>query len=503
MLKSVKVGSVRSFEVTLVGVFESTGSGNPRLDTDTKSLDGDGAIADAVKRPDCRGKSGELTEVVADTTKNTRRTLILGLGNKSSFDERALHDLAAPIAKYMARLGATSLAVEIGGAVHGAKKDAYRAARALGEGLALMTYDTGEFKGKATTLAERPALKVGSSDSDVVDGLKVGIGLGESANIARFLSQTPPNICNPGWLASQAKKIARGCEGLSVRVIQGKQLEEEGLEGLVNVGKASESPPCLIRMEYTPKSRKRGLGTAVLVGKSMTYDSGGLSIKTGGSMRGMKRDMDGGAGVIGAMHAIATVIKPRRKVVALLASAENSISDEAYRPDDVITFRNGVTCEVTNTDAEGRLVLADALCWACDKENPDFIVDAATLTGGVVVALGSTFAGMWCDDDKLRAKVERAAGASGERVWRLPLHQEYKDLMRSDIADILNSSAVRAAHPIQGAAFLAYFVKEGIPWCHLDIAGVHAHDGEKGPYAKGTSTGFGTRLLADLLDQDA
>ncbi len=503
MLKSVKFGSGRMFEVTLVGVFEASGSGNPRLDQYTKAMDKDGAIGDALKRPECRGKAGELTEIIADTAKSTRRTLILGLGKKTGFCERSLHDLAAPIARYISRLGANSLAVEIGGATSSAKKDTYRAARALGEGLALMTFDTGEFKGKATTLAERPAVRVGSSDPEVADGLKVGLGLGASANLARRLSQTPPNICNPGWLAKEAKRIARTTENLSVRLIQGKQLEDEGLEGLINVGKASESPPVLIRIEYKPASRKRGLGPAVLVGKSMTYDSGGLSIKTGGFMRGMKRDMDGGAGVIGAMHAIATVIKPRRPVVALLASAENSISDEAYRPDDVITFRNGVTCEVTNTDAEGRLVLADALCWACDKEKPDYIVDAATLTGGVVTALGSTFAGMWCDDDKLRAKIERAAEASGERVWRLPLHQEYKDLMRSDIADILNSSAVRAAHPIQGAAFLAYFVKEGIPWCHLDIAGVHAHDGEKGPYAKGTSTGFGARLLADLLDQDA
>ena len=502
MLKSVKVGTGKSFEVTLVGVFEP-GSGNPKLDADTKALDSDGLIAEAVKRPECRGKAGELTEVIADTARSTKRVLILGLGKKDKFGERSLMNHSTAVVRYLSRLGATSMAVEIGGAVRSAKKDAYRAARALGEGLSLLTFDTREFKGKGTPEGDAwPALKVGSGDGDVADGLKTGIALGESANIARHLSQTPPNICNPVWLAKEVKRIARGVEGLSVKVISGKQLEEEGLQGLINVGKASESPPCLIRVEYTPKTKKRGLGPAVLVGKSMTYDSGGLSIKVGGGMQGMKRDMDGGAGVMGAMHAIATVIKPRRSVVALLAAAENSISDEAYRPDDVITFRNGVTCEITNTDAERRLVMADALCWACDKEKPDFIIVAATLTGGVVVALGSTFAGMWCDDDKLRGKLEAAAKSSGERVWRLPHDQEYRDMMRSDIADILNSAPVRAAHPIQGAAFLSYFVKEDVPWCHLDIAGVHSYDGERGPYMKGTATGFGARLLAELLGQD-
>ncbi|MBK7403416.1 MAG: hypothetical protein IPJ41_01975 [Phycisphaerales bacterium] len=264
------------------------------------------------------------------------------------------------------------------------------------------------------------------------------------------------------------------------------------------MGAASDCKPCLIRLEYTPRGASRSGKPAVLVGKTMTYDSGGLSLKINNGMVGMKRDKDGGCAVFSAMHAIATVIKPNRRVVALLSVAENSISDEAYRPDDVITFRNGVTVEVTNTDAEGRLVLADALCWACDKEDPAFIIDLATLTGGVVVALGSTYAGMWCDDDKLRRHVEDASEASGERVWRLPHHAEYRDMMKSPIADILNSNPNRKAHPIQGAAFLSYFVEKGIPWCHLDIAGVHATESDKGPFIAGP-TGWGTRLLAELI----
>jgi len=246
-----------------------------------------------------------------------------------------------------------------------------------------------------------------------------------------------------------------------------------------------------------------GAGPAVNLGKTVTYDTGGLSLKTGGFMKGMKEDKDGGCAALAAMHAIATVIKPRRPVVCLLPAAENSVSDNAYRPDDILTFRNGVTVEITNTDAEGRLVLADALRWACDKEKPAFIIDLATLTGGVVTALGSAFAGMWCDDDALRARVESASEESGERVWRLPLDDdEYREMMKSPVADMINSNPNRKAHPIQGAAFLDAFVKDGTPWCHLDIAGVHAVESDTGPFAANTPTGWGVRLLAALLDQD-
>jgi leucyl aminopeptidase len=256
----------------------------------------------------------------------------------------------------------------------------------------------------------------------------------------------------------------------------------------------------MIRIEYTPAKPRKNAKPLVLVGKTMTYDTGGLSLKVNNGMKGMKGDKDGGCAVMGAMHAIATVVQPNFPVVALLAVAENSVNENAYRPDDCIEFRNGVTVEVTNTDAEGRLVLADALIWACEKENPSAVVDVATLTGGVVVALGATYAGMWCDDDKLRGAVECASMSSGERVWRLPMHKEYRDMMKSPIADIHNSAPVREAHPIQGAAFLSYFVTEGTPWCHLDIAGVHRVTGEKGPFAKETPTGFGVRLLAELCE---
>jgi leucyl aminopeptidase len=336
------------------------------------------------------------------------------------------------------------------------------------------------------------------SDAAFGDGAEVGLALAVSTNLCRDVSETPPNIATTSFIAQQAMSMARKT-GLKCKVFQGAELEREDFVGLINVGKASEAKPCMVRLEYIPKGGgRKGAKPVVLVGKTMTYDTGGLSLKVNNGMVGMKRDKDGGCAVLGAMHAIATVVKPNRRVVALLAVAENSISDEAYRPDDVIRYRNGVTVEVTNTDAEGRLVLADALIYACEKENPAYIVDLATLTGGVVVALGSTFAGLFCEDDRLRQSLERAMESSGERFWRLPMDQEYRDMMKSPIADIVNSNANRKAHPIQGAAFLSYFVKPNIPWAHLDIAGVHVADADAGCFIKG-STGWGVRLLADLL----
>ncbi len=381
-----------------------------------------------------------------------------------------------------------------------AKLDLEHAGRCLGEGLGLLGWKNWMFKGTGHGDApKRTSLSVSCPHEGLAAGLEVGLALAESTNFARDLSETPPNIATTGFMADQARKLARTL-GLKCTVLEEKDLERERLIGLINVGKASENKPCLIRLEYRPKNARTNAKPAVLVGKTMTYDTGGLSLKINNGMVGMKRDKDGGCVVLGAMHAIATVIKPSRPVVALLAVAENSISDEAYRPDDVLTYRNGVTVEVTNTDAEGRLVLADALIWACEKERPEYIVDLATLTGGVITALGSTFAGLFCEDDKLREKLGRAMQTSGERWWRLPMDQEYRDLMKSPIADIVNSNPNRKAHPIQGAAFLSFFVQPKVAWAHIDIAGVHVSESDSGCWVKGP-TGWGVRLLADLLSE--
>ena len=490
MFKTVRVGGRAKATILVIACFKGE-----KLDETTLAHDADGAIAAASRRSDATGELGSIAE--AHPAKGPR-VLIVGLGAKDDFDVGLLRDAAGTLGRRLAQIKAEAVEVDLTGPLMGVGVDTGRAGVAFGEGLGLIAWTCDQFRGKATPDPKRTSLSLRAADRPFANGMKRGLAIADGANVARTLSQTPPNICTPDYMAKEAQKLARAT-GMICRVIRGAQLEKEKLQGLINVGKASENAPCLIRLEYTPEKPKRGATPAVLIGKTMTYDSGGLSIKVNNGMKGMKRDKDGGCGVLGAMHAIATTIKPRRPVVALLAAAENSISDEAYRPDDIITFRNGVTVEVTNTDAEGRLVLADALCWACDKEKPGLIVDMATLTGGVVVALGSVHAGVWCDDEELLGELQCAAEGSGERIWRLPHHKLYRDMMKSPIADVVNSAPVREAHPIQGAAFLSYFVKEGIPWAHIDIAGVHATDKDQGPIIAGP-TGYGARLLAYLLD---
>ncbi len=496
MFRQVRIGA-QSAPVLVLGQFK-----DHYLDEYSLRHDADGSIRAASRHDEATGDVARIVE--ACPSKGFERVLIVGLGEPSSMTPGTLRTVAGALGRRLAAMKATGVEIDLEAPVEQAGIDPARAGEALGEGLGLIAWCFDELRGKATTLPQRTSLRVRVHGRAMERSAREGLELAEGSNLARTLSQQPPNICTPDFMARQARRLARQT-GMSCRVLRGAELEREGLVGLINVGKASEHPPCLIRLEYRPARGRGHRGTRadkplVLVGKTMTYDSGGLSIKVGGSMRGMKRDKDGGCGVLGAMHAIATTIKPRRRVVALLSCAENAISDEAYRPDDVIRFANGVTVEVTNTDAEGRLVLADALCWACKKENPAAIVDVATLTGGVVVALGKAFCGMWCDDDGLRATVEHAAERTGERVWRLPHDTQYREMMRSQVADIVNSAPVREAHPIQGAAFLSYFVDEGIPWCHLDIAGTHAVEKDTGPFVPGP-TGFGARLLARVAQE--
>ena len=447
MFSDLKLMSARSkgaVDALVLGYFKGE-----KPDKATRGRDPHYGLSDVIDRPEATGKAGAMNEAFPQEDVGAGRIILVGLGEKKSFKPDTLRNVIAGVGRRLAEIGAGTVEFDFEGAYNAAGVEHARCAEAIGETLALLSWDKDMFKGSATTRDRKPGkLSVRFSDKDCQDGFEHGLLLGASANIARTISETPPNICHCDFVVSEAKRIARQT-GMKCTVIRGKDLEKYEMAGIITVGAASEHPPALVRLEYTPDKPKRGAKPAVLVGKTITYDTGGLSLKISGSMRGMKRDMDGGASVIGAMHAIATAVKPRRPVVALLCVAENSVSDEACRPDDIITYRNGVTVEITNTDAEGRLVLADGLLWACEKEKPEYVIDYATLTGGVVVALGNTYAGMWCDHDDLRTQLEDASERSGEKIWRLPLHEEYRDMMRSTAADIWNSAPVRAAHPIR------------------------------------------------------
>ena len=308
---------------------------------------------------------------------------------------------------------------------------------------------------------------------------------------ARRLTTVPSNIKSPRWLADEVVRMGAAA-GLGSRTWDADELEKEGFGGIVAVGRASASPPWLVQLDYVPRVRRAP--HVVLVGKGITFDTGGLSIKPAESMTNMKRDMTGAAVVAATMCALPALRVPVR-VTGLLPIAENSIGAAALRPGDVIRHWGGRTTEVTNTDAEGRLVLADALQYAVTRLEPDALLDVATLTGAMKVALGLHTGGYFANDEALARGIEEAAVASGERMWRMPLADVYESLLESRIADADNAPG--RAQAITAALFLQHFTG-GVPWVHLDVASVGDAQRDRHEYTKGP-TGFGARLLLHWL----
>ena len=446
------------------------------------------ALQAALKTLGFKGECGECA--VGDPTH-----IVLGLGKKDDFTADVLRTAAARLVRRLDRIAPKSAHLLIADTIPGKRLDSESAGRAMAEGLALANWRFDEFAGKASkNKPVHPALSISSDDSRFDEGIETGLALAEATNYARQIAATPPNVCNPAWVASEARKLARST-GLKCTVIDYAAAVKRGMGGIVNVGKGSASKPCLVMLEHKPARAARH-ATLALVGKTITYDTGGYSLKINNGMKGMKYDKCGGCAVLGAMAAIASLRLPVH-VVGLLPCAENMVSDDSYRPDDIISMYNGVTVEVTNTDAEGRLVLADALAYADKDVKATHIVELSTLTGGIVVALGHFCAGVFCNHDDLLKRVNTAAESSGEKVWRMPLWSEHREFMRSQHADLINSNPARSAHPVQGAAFLDYFVDAKTPFAHIDIAGVGNTEKDTDLAPTGP-TGWGVRMLFDL-----
>ncbi len=351
-----------------------------------------------------------------------------------------------------------------------------------------------------------------AADADARAAVRAARAVGTAVYIARDLVNTPSLVKSPEWLADRAVRIATAA-GLTASVLGPRELAEQGFGGLTAVGQGSPRPPRLVRIEYdgsgTNGSRADGSGEhvagehgadrhRVLVGKGITFDSGGLSLKPPVSMIGMKTDMAGAAAVLGAMTALPVLGVPGR-VTGLLCLAENMIGAAAMRPGDVITCWGGTTVEVLNTDAEGRLVLADGLAYAAGALGADVIVDLATLTGAIAVALGRRTAGLFSSDDDLAQALSAAAGAAGEALWRLPLTEDYRPALDSPVADLANIG--RALDVGGGSITAALFLREfagGRPWAHLDIAGTARADSDDGEISRG-GTGWGVRTLLSWL----
>jgi leucyl aminopeptidase len=321
-----------------------------------------------------------------------------------------------------------------------------------------------------------------------------GITIAGAVALARDLTNMPSDRKTPAWLAGQARTAAAQ-SGLGVRVWDATELAAHGFGGLLAVGAGSARPPCLIELSYQPP---HPAGHVALVGKGITFDSGGLSLKPNDGMKLMKTDMAGGAVVIAVMSALAR-LGVRSRVTGLVAAAENMPSGSALRPGDVITHYGGRTAEVLNTDAEGRLVLADGLAYADAVLQPDVMVDIATLTGAVRIALGTGIGALYASDDQVAAGLLAAARVSGDALWRMPLVEDYRDALDSPVADLANiphASRARAGS-IDAALFLREFTG-GRPWAHLDIAGAARSASDEGENTKG-ATGFGTRVLLRWL----
>lgn len=481
---ALTVAGVFSDDLTLPAVLRSGAAG--------KAKSGEG-IASA---PGFKGEAGE-TFVLSSGN------VLLGLGKKDELTADSLRVIAAKLVKRLDKLNVRNIVLALPLSAKTGAVDEFTAGRSIGEGMGLANWRVDEFAGKATKLKPpAPPLTVASVSSTIRDGLTQGLAIAASTNYARRVAATPPNICNPQWVAAEAKRLARDA-GLRYRLINYEQAQRLGMGGLVNVGMGSANKPCLIILEHKPPRIARAAKDIklALVGKTVTYDTGGYSLKINNGMKGMKYDKCGGMAVLGAMHAAATMKIPMH-IMGILTCAENMVSDHSYRPDDIITMYNGVSVEVTNTDAEGRLVLGDALVYAQKDLGATHIIDLATLTGGIVVALGHFCAGLFCNDEPLRARMNKAADNSGEKLWLMPLWKDHKEFMRSQHADILNSNPMRSAHPVQGAAFLAYFVDEKIPWAHVDIAGMANVESDKDLFVAGP-TGYGVRLLISLMQDYA
>jgi leucyl aminopeptidase len=442
------------------------------------------ALASAPGAADARGDYKKLTVLYPE---QPGRVLVAGLGKREELDAECARVAAALVAKEAGRLKAKSLAWAL---PESSDDDAL--AEGLITGTILGAYRFDRFKSVDSDDPPPPSLDslILLGPESVAPAAEVARVCAEAQNRARDLQSLPSNVATPSYLASRAEEIAEAHEALSIEILGREEIAAKKMGGLVAVSQGSAEEPKLIVLRYPGGGSGRTLG---LVGKGVTFDTGGISLKPSGGMQEMKMDMSGAAAVLETVAAIAELALPI-ELIAVVPSTENMPSGTAIKPGDIVTQYNGKTVEVNNTDAEGRLILADALAYAVEQ-GAERIVDIATLTGAVMIALGSTYAAVISNDDDLAGEVEAVGRETGELVWRLPLHPEYKALTKGTVADLTNASAKRKAGTIYAASFLEEFVGD-TPWAHVDIAGTAWDVGRE--YTGSSASGYGVRLLTAL-----
>lgn len=462
------------------------------LHTDEQLPEALGTAAEAaLSGGDFSGKSGQTALLYTNGSLASPRLLLVGLGERPSFSPEKLRRAAATISRRARTLKAKAVAFSLP-ALESA--DTATAARAAAEGASLGLYRFDRYKtGKKNEDGgpEDFEVLIGESEDEEAAsrGAEIGAKVASGASLARDLANEPSNTATPEYLADRAEEIG-GRYGMTVTALDRAGIEEEGLTGLSTVGRSSSNEPRFIVLEHR---KGGGEKPVVIVGKAVTFDSGGISIKPTTGMEDMKFDMGGGAAVLGAMEAVGALDLPL-DVVAIVPATENLPGGDAFKPGDVLTMPNGKTVEILTTDAEGRLILADALCYA-RRYDPAAIVDCATLTGACVVALGSHASGLMGNDEDLIAEVQAAGETTGERAWPLPLFDEYTEQIKGDTADLKNSGG-RGGGALTAGAFLKEFAE--FPWAHLDIAGT-AYGKKGNAYTTKGATGVPARLLIEFL----
>lgn len=441
----------------------------------------DGYLLEHLQEIGFKARVGDVAVVPTFRRLPAKSVAVVGVGNQ----EPAAGEIRRAAAAAARRLSDRSV---VASALHDGPEEASEASV---EGFLLGSYSFTAYKSDPHPSKLQRVLLLDANER----ALERGRILAEATLLARDLTNEPAATLSPDALGRRAREIA-DVNGLECRIFDENDLRERGFGGLLGVGAGSQRPPRLIQLRHAPSGARRKV---VLVGKGITFDSGGLSLKDAKGMEQMKTDKAGAAAVIGALSAIAR-LGPPIEVIGLVAASENMPSGDALKPGDVIRHYGGRTSEVLNTDAEGRLVLADALAFACEQD-PDAIVDAATLTGSIIIALGTKTTGLFSNDERLGEELRAAADAAGERVWPMPLFEDYRSELDSEVADIKNIGT-RYGGSIFGALFLKEFVREGIPWAHLDIAGTARSDSDRDVVSKG-GTGVAARTLVKWVEARA
>lgn len=478
-------------DAVIIGIYEEVKSLNEDLNNIDQQLGG--IISNMLGSDAFRGKEGESLLVYTLGKIPAKKVLLLGLGKEEDFKEDTLRKVAGKAAKQLEKAKASTIAIMALGLDKGLSPKAV--GQSIVEGAILSLYEFKKYKtDKKEDKSKLKEIYIVNNDASKVDklneGIEIGKALADATVMARDLVNEPSNLLTPEDMANKAMEIANK-HGLEINILERQDMEELKMGSFLGVTQGSDKPPKLITIKYSGGSKDdEVLG---LVGKGLTFDSGGISLKPSAGMEDMKGDMAGGAAVLGAMDAIAT-LKPKVNVLAVIGACENMPSGKAYKPGDILTSMDGKTVEVLNTDAEGRLVLIDCITYAI-KQGATRLVDIATLTGACVIALGSTTTALISNNDQLVKEVEAASEKAGERVWQLPSYPEYAEQIKGHLADLKNVGG-REAGTITAGLFLGEFAGE-TPWVHMDIAGTSMISSSRGYLIKG-ATGVGVRTLYHL-----